>query len=217
MYDVVIVGASLAGCTAAVLFAREGLRVALLERESDVAAYKSICTHFIQSSTLPTLQRLGLSSKIEAAGGLPNGFEMWTQWGWIRCPGDSVRYGYNIRREILDPMLRAMAANTSGVTFMPGRTVSEVLTGGEGIVGVRTQDGSTGSEEFRARLIVAADGQNSRVADRAGLLVRRKPNARFAYFAHYRDLPLVEPKLSQLWFHEPTLPTAFLTIPATPC
>ncbi|WP_443065393.1 FAD-dependent monooxygenase [Streptomyces sp. NBC_00536] len=44
-YDVVISGASLAGSAAAILLARRGVRVALLERRSDPAAYKVLCTH----------------------------------------------------------------------------------------------------------------------------------------------------------------------------
>src|SRR3984893_2847679 len=69
-YDVAIVGASIAGCTAAILFARNGARVALIERDPDPAAYKKICTHLIQPSATPTVERLGLADAIEAAGGV---------------------------------------------------------------------------------------------------------------------------------------------------
>ena len=68
-YDVVIVGASIAGCTAATLLARQGLNVALVERQADPDAYKKPCTHYIQASATPTIQRLGLDRLIEAAGG----------------------------------------------------------------------------------------------------------------------------------------------------
>ncbi len=59
-YDVAIVGASLAGCAAAILFAREGLRVALIERHKNPTAYKTLCTHFIQASD--TTSRLARDS-----------------------------------------------------------------------------------------------------------------------------------------------------------
>ena len=82
MHDVAVVGASIAGCTAAILFARRGLSVALLERETDPAAYKKICTHYIQPSAAPTLDRLGLIAPIESAGGVPNQLtDLWTRWG----------------------------------------------------------------------------------------------------------------------------------------
>jgi flavin-dependent dehydrogenase len=46
-YDVAVVGASIGGCTAAILFARRGARVALIESHGDPAAYKHSCTHMI--------------------------------------------------------------------------------------------------------------------------------------------------------------------------
>ena len=56
-YDVAVVGASIAGCTAATLFARRGASVALIERHSDPNAHKVLCTHFIQPSAVPTIER----------------------------------------------------------------------------------------------------------------------------------------------------------------
>ncbi len=122
-YDVVIVGAGIAGCAAATLFGRGRLKVALIERKADPEDYKKICTHFIQASATPVIQRLGLDHMIEAAGGIRNGAEIWTRWGWIRGSLEGGRYplyGYNIRRQKLDPMLRSIAASTPGVDFMPG-------------------------------------------------------------------------------------------------
>jgi flavin-dependent dehydrogenase len=88
-YDAVIVGASLAGCATAIFLARAGARVALIEKRPDPAAFKRVCGHFIQSSAIATLQRLGLLQAIEDAGGLhsrvrsPNGSIWMTdpQWG----------------------------------------------------------------------------------------------------------------------------------------
>ncbi len=78
-YDVAVVGASIGGCTVAALLGRAGARVALLERRSDTASYKTICTHFIQPSATPTIERLGLAERIEAAGGIRNGVEAWAR------------------------------------------------------------------------------------------------------------------------------------------
>jgi 2-polyprenyl-6-methoxyphenol hydroxylase-like FAD-dependent oxidoreductase len=77
-YDVAIVGASISGCAAAILFGRQGAKVALIERAQDPAAYKKICTHYIQPSATPTIERLGLATAIEMAGGSA------TKWSCLR-------------------------------------------------------------------------------------------------------------------------------------
>ena len=48
-YDAVIVGGSLAGCTAAIFLGRAGAKVAVLEKQPDPAAFKRMCSHFIQA------------------------------------------------------------------------------------------------------------------------------------------------------------------------
>ena len=86
-FDVVIVGASLAGCTAATLFARQGLSVVLLEAHRDPEHYKRACTHFIQPTAWPVINRLGVADAVMAAGGRPNRLSIWTRWGWLEFPG----------------------------------------------------------------------------------------------------------------------------------
>src|SRR5438552_69503 len=59
-FDVAVVGASLGGCTAARFYGLRGARVALIEQRPDPGAWKVVCTHAIQSSAAPTIERLGL-------------------------------------------------------------------------------------------------------------------------------------------------------------
>src|SRR5215208_4590394 len=141
-YDAVIVGASLAGSTAASFLGRQGARVALAERSPDPNDYKRACTHFIQAHATPTLERLGLAERIEAAGGIRNSGQFYTRWGTIRPELDESyrhsRYGYNIRREALDPMVRQLAAETPVVDLLLGHAVDELVEEGDGRVkGVR--------------------------------------------------------------------------------
>ncbi len=207
-YDVAVVGASIAGCTAATLFARRGASVALIERHSDPNAYKTLCTHFIQPSALPTIERLGLAPLIEEAGGIRNGLDVWTRWGWLRPPQD-VPYGYNIRRQTLDPMLRRLAAQTPGVEFMPGQSARSLIEEGGRIAGVEVRDQAGQSRDIPAQMVIAADGRNSRIARIVGGPVKTAPNNRFAYFAHYRNLPLPSGSRSQMWMLEPDVGYTF--------
>ncbi len=131
-FDAVVVGASLGGCATAILLAREGLSVALVERHHDPDAHKRLCTHFIQPSAAPALRRLGLDRLIEAAGGVRNSLEIHTPSGWIghHLGNDAAGqplHGYNIRRATLDPLLRRLATTTPGVTLMAGRSVSALV------------------------------------------------------------------------------------------
>src|SRR5262245_7807088 len=121
-YDVLVAGASLAGCAAAILLARSGLRVALVDRRPGLDAYKVSCTHFTQARATPTIRGLGLDALIEAAGGVRNSFDLWTRWGWVRSPervsGPGPGFGYSIRRQTLDPMIRRLAVESPGVDPM---------------------------------------------------------------------------------------------------
>src|SRR5689334_6442912 len=125
-YDVVVVGASVAGCASAILLASQGARVALLEKRSGMDAYKVTCTHTLQPSCMPVLKTLGLLPLLEAADARPHVTELWTRWGWItprsEPGGEPLPEGLNVRRETLDPILRRLAAETPGIELFLGRS-----------------------------------------------------------------------------------------------
>ncbi|AUG76589.1 monooxygenase [Kitasatospora sp. MMS16-BH015] len=210
-YDVVISGASLAGSAAAALLARQGARVALLERRSDPGAYKVLCTHSITANARPVLAELGLVPALEALGAPSNDARWWTRWGWIEpkaAPGGpALPLGFNVRRSTLDPLVRARAAETDGVDLLLGHKVTGLLREGGRTVGVRAQ-APDGEGELRARLVVGADGKDSTVAKLAGVPGREHANGRFGYLAQYRGLPLPG-GIGQVWFLEPDMAYAF--------
>ncbi|MEQ1504454.1 MAG: FAD-dependent oxidoreductase, partial [Myxococcota bacterium] len=144
-YDVAIVGSGLAGSSAAILFARHGLKVALLERSTDPQAYKALCSHYIRPSAFPTMRRLGIEAPIESAGGVRTLLRDHTPGGWIDDAPDGP-FAYNIRREKLDPLLRQRAAETPGVDLRLGNRAVGVIEadgateGDRRIVGVRIED-----------------------------------------------------------------------------
>jgi flavin-dependent dehydrogenase len=196
-FDAVVVGASLAGCTAATLLARKGAKVMLVDRASSDTAYKKVCTHFLQPSALPTLQRLGLFDAMVAAGAVKSGISFHTHFGWL--PPDPELDGLNLRRERLDPMLRGLAAKTEGVDLRMGHAVKELLRDGDRVVGVVTEsDGER--RELRAEVVVGADGRHSKVAELAGIQGKSAPNNRFLYAAYFRNLDLRVRDGSTIWF-----------------
>jgi 2-polyprenyl-6-methoxyphenol hydroxylase-like FAD-dependent oxidoreductase len=192
-YDVAIVGASIGGCTAARFYGERGVKVALLEKRPDPRAYKTVCTHYIQSSATPVIERLGIAERLDERGANHNALNVWTpHGGWIRGLDDDP-YGYNVTRRTLDPLLREVAANTPNVDLRTGATVTALHPDG-----VELRDG----ERVRARLVVGADGRGSAVARLAGIRGRVKPHNRFFYWAYWRG---VEPSdgRSRSWFMEP--------------
>ncbi|MFF1341523.1 NAD(P)/FAD-dependent oxidoreductase [Streptomyces sp. NPDC058290] len=210
-YDVVISGAGLAGSAAAILLARRGVRVALLERRSDPEAYKVLCTHSLTANAYPVLDELGLVPALEKAGAVRNEARWYTRWGWIEpkaAPaGPELPYGYNVRRSTLDPLIRSRAAQTPGVDLLPGHHVTGLVREAGRTVGVRAST-PEGEREIRARLVVGADGKDSAVAKFAGVPARSYENARFGYLAHFRNLPL-RGGIGQTWFLEPDMAYAF--------
>jgi menaquinone-9 beta-reductase len=201
-YDVAVVGASIAGSTAATLLGRAGLRVVLIERHRGMEAFKVLCTHHIMACAVPTIRRLGVDRDIEAAGGVRNGLNGYTSWGWI-TPPLGLPHGYSIRRQKLDPMLRRLAADTTGVDLLLGQRVTRLVDAG-GAVGGVVLSGPAGSERtVRSRLVVGADGAHSTVAQLAGAHAKTAPNARFVYFAQFTGVHLTAPDRTHLWMHEP--------------
>lgn len=205
-FDVAIVGASLAGCAAAMLFGRAGLDVALLERNREPDDFKRLCTHFIQPSAVPTLRRLGVEDALLAAGAVRSRIDIFLPWGRTGEPPPVDSRGrslvaMNLRRSKLDPILRKAAAGTPRVTMLQGVSVRGLLRAGERIVGVETQGERSGP--LRARLVVAADGRESAMAKLAEVPLKRSPNGRFGCFAQYRGLDLARPSTSLMWLDQP--------------
>ena len=186
-FDVAVVGASVAGCTAARLFAQSGARVALIERRNDPAAFKVVCTHAILPPATAAIERLGLAPLLLERGVPRTGAQFWTPYGgWFDLPAD-VR-GWGVTRRTLDPLLRELTVNTPGVEYFAGWGASRVVFDHTRPAGLEVEDRSFRTMVIRARLLIAADGRNSTVARLAGVPGRVRPHNRFFYFAYWRGV-----------------------------
>jgi menaquinone-9 beta-reductase len=210
-YDVAIVGASLSGCTAAILLSRAGARVALIEKSPDPGAFKRMCSHLVQPSAVPTIERLGLYEPILEAGGLRSRNHIWTRWGWIEPTEERHAYCLNLRRELLDPMLREAAAAEPGVELMLGQRADRLIADGEGFGGVIVADRDGNQREVRARLTIGADGRDSRVAKLAAVKEKVLPHARLAYGGYFEGPKTRLWPDGASWFLDPDFAAAFPT------
>jgi flavin-dependent dehydrogenase len=210
-YDAVIVGGSLAGCTAATMLGRAGARVAVVEKSPDPAAFKRICSHFIQASAMPTLERLELVEPMVAAGATRSRFRARTRWGWVEAPPEKAELSINLRREKLDPMVREMAAETPGVDMLLGQTVVELRRAGGAVTGVVARDREGAETTIEAPLTIGADGRDSRIAELSGVKVKTYPHGRFAYGGYFEDVALQGAPDASVWLMDPNWAAAFPT------
>jgi menaquinone-9 beta-reductase len=210
-YDAVIVGASLAGCATAIALGRVGASVALVEKQPDPAAFKRMCSHFIQASAVPALERLKLLEPIIEAGGLRSRMRAWTPWGWIETPPSKAREAVNLRRELLDPMLRETAAATPGVELMLGQAADRLVREGETVRGVVVHDRDGEERTLAAQLVIGADGRDSRIAELAAMKTKTSVHGRFAYGAYFDGPLAVADGASSIWMLDPNWAAAFPT------
>ncbi|GGM07029.1 NAD(P)/FAD-dependent oxidoreductase [Dactylosporangium sucinum] len=161
MWDVVIVGARVAGAATALLQARRGARVLLVDRvrfPSD-----TLSTHQVQPAGIDMLERWGL---LKAVGNAPGHERVRFDIDGIVIDGAFPQRGrlYSPRRTVLDAALVEAAAG-AGAEVVQGYHVAGLLRADDGrVVGIRGRDGS----EHRAGLVVGADGKHSLVAREVG-------------------------------------------------
>ncbi|GAB3465326.1 NAD(P)/FAD-dependent oxidoreductase [Actinophytocola sediminis] len=166
MYDVIVVGARCAGSTTAMLLARAGHRVLLVDRAK--FPRDTLSTLYINTRGVARLRRWGLLDEVTAAGapaldrvsyriGAP-GTGMVTLTG---PPGPELA-AYAPRRIVLDQIL-ARAAAAAGAELRDGCAVTGLEFDGDRVTGVRLRTHGVEIVE-RARLVVGADGMRSTVA-----------------------------------------------------
>jgi flavin-dependent dehydrogenase len=193
VYDVIVVGARCAGSSLALLLARAGARVLVVDRATFPS--ETVNGHYIQDAGVRYLERWGVLESILGSGGAPI-VERQFDFGPVAFRGRPTwpdgQSGIALapRRRRLDALLGAAAAE-AGAEVRTGFTVDGLLWEGGRVAGVRGRrsDGATVVE--RARIVVGADGFRSRVAAAVGATTyEAQPAQTCAYYSHWADLPL---------------------------
>ena len=192
MYDAIVVGARCAGSPTAMLLARKGYRVLLVDKARFPSDTLSV--HYVHQPGVACLKRWGLLDRVVASG-CPPVRRQRLDFGPFALeaappPADGVADAYAPRRTILDQLLVEAAAE-AGAEVRERFTFDGLLMDGERVAGVRghAAGGVTVTEE--ARIVVGADGLHSRVAravDAPAYDVR--PVFTCAYYAYWDDLPV---------------------------
>jgi 2-polyprenyl-6-methoxyphenol hydroxylase-like FAD-dependent oxidoreductase len=186
MADVIVVGARCAGSPTAMLLARKGYDVLLVDRASFPS--DTLSTHYIHQPGVACLARWGLLDRVAASGCPPVRTQRFDVGPFALVgqppPADGITAAYAPRRTVLDSILVAAAAE-AGAEVRQGFAVSELVFDGDRVVGVRSSSGVT----ERAQIVIGADGRNSLVARSVDAPVTdRRPPRTCAYYTYWSGL-----------------------------
>jgi flavin-dependent dehydrogenase len=183
-YDVIVIGARCAGSPTAMLLAREGFEVLVVDRASFPS--DTISTHLVHAPGVAALRRWGLLER--AVAGCPPIETYAFDFGPFTISG-TPGTAYGPRRTVLDKVL-VDAAAAAGAEVRERFTVSEVLVEDGRVTGIRGHGEGGRSVTERARVVVGADGLHSLVARAVRPeQYHEKPRLLCGYYAYWSSLP----------------------------
>lgn len=192
MYDAIVVGARCAGSPTAMLLARKGYRVLLVDK----ATFPSDTPRgiYIHQPGIAQLKHWGLLDRLVASNCLPIG-KLAFDLGPITLtgsppPADGVAEGYAPRRKVLDNIL-VEAAVEAGAELREGFTVQEILMNGNEVTGIRGHASGGATITERARMVIGADGIHSFVARAVQApAYNTKPTLDCAYYTYHSGVQI---------------------------
>ena len=190
-FDAIVVGARCAGSPTAMLLARKGYRVLVVDRATFPS--DTVSTHILHPRSIDALARWGLLDRVIATGCPPvhtytYDFGPFTIEG---APGtDEMPLAYCPRRTVLDKLL-VDAASEAGAEVREGFTVEKILIEDGRVAGIagRSKDGKSVVE--RGKIVIGADGRQSIVAETVRpQQYNEKPPLLAAYYTYWSGLPM---------------------------
>ena len=194
MYDAIIVGARCAGAATAMLLARRGRKVLVVDRER-FPSDKGMSTHLLWQAGADCLRRWGLLDRLEATN-CPAQRDILLDFGSLKLEGrpEPRDFGdigaYAPRRIVLDGLL-VQSAREAGATVLEGCHVRDLIRRDGRVVGLRYLDEGGAEREARSSIVIGADGVNSTVANAVEAReYDAHPKAQRTVFAYFADVDL---------------------------
>jgi flavin-dependent dehydrogenase len=197
MYDAIVVGARCAGSPTAMLLARAGYRVLLLDKSTFPS--DKLSTHYIQPQGVACLEAWGLLDALIATNTPP--IASFTVFSGddilMQPPMDGV--AYCPRRYLLDKIL-VDAAVAAGAVLREGFRVDEIMMDGDVVTGIEGHARDRKPLRETARYVIGAEGHHSLVAKTVHAPTYREREALtggyYSYFSGV-DLPGAEVHISE--------------------
>lgn len=192
-HDVIVAGAGPAGAMAALVLARAGARVLLIDRAAFPRA--KLCGDSINPGAMAILARHGLEAPVRARALPIIGMRLSGEGVVVRATYPAGVSGCSLERRDLDALLLeaaiAAGARFEGRTRVDGAIVESASNGARRVTGVRVAGSSGRVAERRAPVVIAADGRRSTLAFGLGLARHPSTPRRYAlgtYFEHVQEL-----------------------------
>jgi 2-polyprenyl-6-methoxyphenol hydroxylase-like FAD-dependent oxidoreductase len=190
-YDAIVVGARCAGSPTAMVLARKGYRVLLVDRATFPS--DTVSTHLVHPPGIASLREWGLLDRVTATGCPPIDtyafdFGAFTVSG---APGTAeTPVAYGPRRTVLDQIL-VEAAVAAGAEVRERFTVDELVFTDGVANGVRGRAAGGERVTEHARAVIGADGRHSLVAKAVRPeQYHEKPQLLCGYYAYWSGLPV---------------------------
>jgi len=192
-YDVIVVGARIAGAATAMLLARQGVRVLAVDRASFPS--DTISSHQLQVPGAARLHQWGLLGRLTAAGTPPVRRVRFDAGGGLvmdgrfpACAGVDVLF--SPRRTLLDSIL-VNAAREAGAEVRENFRVTQLTSSGDRVTGIRGGTRGRPVVTETASLVIGADGKRSLVAGAVGARRYHERAARsFASYSYWAGVPV---------------------------
>ncbi len=188
-YDVIVVGAGVAGSMTAALLAQQGFDVLLVERAT--FPREKICGEGLMPAGADILDKLGILSELQGEGGQAF-FGIHFHFPRNRCltldfrEVSNTARGWVLPRLILDARLARFAAQQPRVQLREGFRVLSARTGAKQVEVTGLYQGQ--KHTHTARLLIGADGIRSRFHNGFGIHRRKRRTRRFALRTLYDQL-----------------------------
>jgi flavin-dependent dehydrogenase len=216
-YDAVIVGARVAGASLALLLAREGRRVVVIDR--DHFPSDTLSTHFMGPLAVESLRRLGVLDDVLAAGfrRIVRHRVSVGECTFEAPAGGGNAFSLSPRRSVIDTIL-VDRAREAGAEVLLGTRAERLVEDQGAVAGVEVTASGGDSRELRGRVVVGADGKHSKVA--AWVKAEKYehvPALRPAYYGYFRGVAPLNETALELFFGDDRIGFVFPMRPDEDC